>query len=142
MECGRLSELGRSCSSLLSCSVKCTSVLQTVDARTMGTRLESGLQPRGSAGATVGSSVCVFVYRLTTVFNSGPSDIMHLFPLTISLFVSARSRKAKQIRAFDFGLAHRDLPEDLVWHSGLSTFVLRDFDPRYFDFCRGSFTRC
>ena len=63
MECGRLSELGRSCSSLLSCSVKCTSVLQTVDARTMGTRLESDLQPRGSAGATVGSSVCVFVYR-------------------------------------------------------------------------------
>jgi hypothetical protein len=64
---------------------------------------------------------------------------MHLFRLTISLFLSARSRKAEKIRAFDFGLAHRDLQEEHVWHSGLSTFVLRDFDPRYFDFCRRSF---
>jgi hypothetical protein len=63
VECGRLSELGRSCSSLLSCSLKCTSLLQTVDARTMGTRLESDLQPRGSAGPTVGSSMCVYRHQ-------------------------------------------------------------------------------
>jgi hypothetical protein len=56
---GRLSELGRSCSSLLSRSPQRTSVLQAMGARTMGTRLESDLQPCGSAGATVGSNVCV-----------------------------------------------------------------------------------
>lgn len=59
--CGRLYELGRSCSSTLSYCPERTSLLQALGARTMGTRLESDLQPRGSAGATVGSSVCVCI---------------------------------------------------------------------------------
>jgi hypothetical protein len=55
--------LGRSCSSPLSRSPKCTSLLQALGARTVGTRLESDCQPRGSAGATVGSSVCVYRHQ-------------------------------------------------------------------------------